>query len=229
VLTVGSTNQDIALGGAYFVGPGKRVSQASGSLDNYIQWSHNGTDVVAVNGSIPFSSDFDELRDCSAQLARLLDICAVSTCADEPTVTVNSAAKTVRVCMSSNKPQVLNIPESYLDGTWSFNRSGPGCQGLSQSRPLIVNVIDDGDFDVVAGTASVNWSSLGDRKNILFNFPNATHVTVLNGFWGHVLAPFAHVETLGAVAGGVIGGHWTHWAGVITSHNDLYNNPIVWP
>ena len=43
------------------------------------------------------------------------------------------------------------------------------------------------------------------------------------------VAPFAHVDTLNAVEGGVIAQSWTHYNGTITSHNDLYDNPIDWP
>ncbi len=225
ILTVG--RGDIALGTTYSK-TGRDVYEVPASQENYIHLSGPGNPIVSPATAISFPDDFDELRDCSAQLARLLDVCAASSCANE--VTATATASTVNLCTSGAKPQVLNLPEAYWNGSYSFTTSGPGCQGFSQSRPLIINVIDtNGDGLVTISTAPVDWTSLGDRKNILVNFPDSTHVVVQNGFYGQLLAPFAFVETTGNFEGGLIAANWTHHSGTMTSHNDLYNNPITWP
>lgn len=206
-----------------------RVYEATGSIDNYIDMTAGGNpDLLAGANLIPFADDFDELRDCSAQVGNLLSICFIDGCANEVDVTVDNIAKTVNACSSGPVPQVMDIPESFLTDSYTFTSTGPGCQGFSQTRPLIVNVISD-DQEVIINTSSTDWTALGDRKNILFNFPNASHIVVRSTFYGQILAPFAHVDTLNAVQGGVIAQSWTHYNGTITSHNDLYDNPIDWP
>ena len=226
VLTVGKGG-DIALGTSYSR-TGDDVYEAPASPDNYIHLDGPGNPTVSPATAIGFPDDFDELRDCSAQLARLLDLCAASACANE--VTATATGSTVRLCTSGPKPQVLNLPEAYWDGTYSFTTGSGGCQGFSQSRPLIINVIDtNGDGLVTIATAPVAWTALGDRKNILVNFPDSTHVVVQNGFHGQLLAPFAFVETTGDFDGGLIAASWTHHSGTMTSDDDLYDNPITWP
>jgi choice-of-anchor A domain-containing protein/prepilin-type N-terminal cleavage/methylation domain-containing protein len=215
--------------GTAFSQSGDFVYEAPLSTDNYLNLSGSGNPLAEPAGTqIVFAADFDELRDCSAQLARLLDVCAASDCANEVEATVNGS--TVNLCTDGPTAQVLNLPEAYWDGTYSFDTSGPGCQGFSQSRPLIINVIDTDDNDeVLINTTPADWTALGDRKNILVNFPDSTHVVVQQGFFGHILAPFAHVETTGDVEGGLVAAQWTHHSGIVTSHNDLYDNPIAWP
>jgi len=217
-----------AIGGPFHQS-GDLVYEVTGSDDNFLDLSGPGNpSAEATAGQLDFVTDFSELRDCSAQLAQLIDICGLAGCANEVAVTISGS--TVRACSSGPKPQVLNVPEQYFDGNYTFSTTGGGCQGFSQARPLILNVIDtDGDATINFDATPVDWTALGDRKNILFNFPNATVVNVNAGFYGQILAPFAHVTTNGNVEGGVIGRAWTHLSGTIDSNDDLYNNPISWP
>lgn len=226
VLTVGT--KGAALGGAFFQA-GDLVYESNGSSENFIDLAGpSNPSAESTAGQISFATDFDELRDCSAQIARLLDICALEGCANE--VEVTASLSVVKVCSSDSIPQVLNVPESYFDGSWTFDSGGAGgCQGFSQTRPLIINVIDGGDETVTIAATPVDWKNLGDRKNIIFNFPNASHVIIENGFYGQVLAPFAHVETYGNLEGGVVASRWTHHSGVVDSDADLFDGEIEWP
>ena len=240
-LALGVGDEDVAIGDA-FLHSGDFVYESSPNpLAHHIRIDGSPSLVDDTASQIGFADDFDELRDCSAGLARLIDLCEIDGCANEVDVTVDWVNKEINACSDSPVPQVLNVPEEFFDGSWEFTTSGSGCQGFSQTRPLVLNVIetvddpataaneDDGDSLVTINAAPGDWTALGDRKNILFNFPNADAVIINNGFYGQVLAPFAHVTTNGFVEGGVIATQWTHVDGVVDSNDDLFNNPISWP
>lgn len=240
VLRVGR-NLDIALGTPFVeTGPGGDfVRETAASLDNFIDLYGSGNPNARAISSLPaaqvidFGDDFDELRDCSAQLARALEICAASGCAEE--VAINTSGTNINLCPSTPKAHILNLQETYLGNapTYSFTSSPPpgGCTGFSQVRPIIVNVIDtNGDGIVNVETSDVEWAAVaGDTKNIIFNFPDSFVVNLNVDFFGQVLAPFAHVHTYADVEGGVIAREWTHHAGTIDSAVDLFNGGISWP
>lgn len=230
VLEVG--HEDVALGTTTAVELAEAVYESVGSGDNFIDMTGSGNpDLQTGVSQVVFAADFNELRDCSAQLANLLDICVLDGCAKEVVVTVGTTGPpyTVDLCMTGPTPQVVNVPESFLRSDYEFDRN---CQGAAQSRPLLINVIADDtetpSNEIVIDT-STDWTALGDRKNILFNFPNADRVIVSSPLFGQILAPFAHVETYDNVSGGVIAQQWTHHTGTVTSHFDLFDNEIDWP
>lgn len=180
---------------------------------------------------IVFGTDFDELRDCSAQLARAIDLCATTGCAEE--VGLQVSGSNLNLCPAGPRAQILPLPERYLGSAYSYSSVGPGCTGFSQTRPIIVNVIEDptdADDRVDIDTDEIDWENVaGDIKNIVFNFPNAAEVNINSRFFGQVLAPFAHVNTFNDVEGGVIARSWTHHSGVVRSAGDLFDNEINWP
>lgn len=235
ILDVGRP-QDTALGTAFVeLGPGGDVvKETSTSTENYFNLSGSSNpDAVAISSLpasdvIDFGADFDELRDCSAQLARAIDVCATSGCAEEIGITLS--VTNVNLCAGGPRAQILNIPETYMAAGYTFTSTGPGCTGISQARPIIINVIDTGDLTVDIDTSAFDWENVaGDTKNIIFNFPNSENVNINAAFFGQVLAPFAHVQTFSDVEGGVIAQQWTHHAGTIYSAADLFDNSINWP
>lgn len=191
-----------------------------------------GLDAVSVLGRSPidFGEHFELLRTCSNLIAELPETCvdcAVDVvpldrrCRDE-----YGGNGDLCLELSSQGVQVLTIPETVLDTVDEFDLGGPG---LARSRPLVVNVVDDGDGHVRMRSDTSAWSSRGDARFVLFNFPDATSVEFVDDFAGTILAPFAVVTTHDDVLGGVVAAGWTHTGGTVgNGANDVFDATIDW-
>lgn len=189
--------------------------------------------LASYGNTIDFTAAFDELRACSGAIASLPASC--SNCAHEVAILdpdrpapnnqyVPGSSSKMKFDISGPGGNILNLPESYISTSVVQEFSHQG--GLSQSKPLIVNVIDDGDGVVNFSVPSASWQNLGNQKNVLVNFPNATTVNFTNRFNGAVLAPFADVTTGQEFSGSVIAVSWTHTAGTVHNDKDPFDGNI---
>ncbi len=225
-------NGDVVLGGSVYEAS-KKLYKDSNQSGQYIELNGGAKfeDLPTYTTPIDFSARFDELRACSGALAGLpagCSGCAVEAVLLDPDNSDGpyqaGVSGKMKIDITPSTANILNIPESYLTASvvQEFSHSG----GLSQSAPLIVNVIDDGDGAVDFGVANSSWQSLGNQKNVLVNFPNATSVTFTDRFNGAVLAPFADVTTGHEFSGSVIAKSWTHNGGTVHNDKDPYDGDI---
>lgn len=222
---------DIVIGGSVHEQSGRLYADSSTS-GQYVELNGGAKfeDLGTYTHPIDFAAAFDELRACSGALAGLPDSC--SNCAhevailDPDTGSAYEPGVSIKMKFDISGPgaNVLNLPESYVSSgaVQEFSHQG----GLSQSKPLIVNVIDDGDGVIDFSVTNSSWQNLGNQKNVLVNFPNATAVTFTDRFNGAVLAPFADVTTSQEFSGSVIAASWTHTAGTVHNDKDPFDGDI---
>ena len=184
-------------------------------------------------------ADFTVLQQCSAMLAQLLDLC-LGTCVvkpglDDPDMPGGDdfqAGVSTKITVdldSTSLPNVLNLPESYVSST-VIQQWDHGGSGLSQSRPLIVNILDEDDDGIIdIDMQASSWQNLGNQKNVLVNFPNATEVNVLSPFNGLMLAPFATVTTSHEFSGSIVALTWVHTNGTVYTDKDVFDGHVDFP
>lgn len=154
------------------------------------------TSAAVVPNAFPFSNTFTELRTTSTRLAAL----APATCAALATPSVTEAYGNHTMTLTSGRVNVLNLTLAQV--TAMNNVAGPVFPG--PDTPLVINVTDSGSvtfpvryWDVLKDPTSVGW--------ILWNFPNATSVSITQSFYGSLLAPSAAVTMTDVnVAGEVV-------------------------
>ncbi len=225
---------DIVIGGPAHESSKKIYRDASGA-GQYVEMNGGAKFVPLASYANPidFAAAFDELRACSGAIASLPASC--TSCAHEVTILdpdrpspnnqyVPGSSSKMKLDITGPGGNILNLPESYISSSTVQEFSHQG--GLSQSKPLIVNVIDDGDGVVDFSVPSSSWQNLGNQKNVLVNFPNATTVNFTNRFNGAVLAPFADVTTGQEFSGSVIASSWTHTAGTVHNDKDPFDGNI---
>lgn len=186
----------------------------------------SGSAVVNVNGNAgsqssavgavvwpnlyDFVGAFDAFRKTSTALGSLPGQCVDAVAASfvdqngNPVSSGNAWWK-----LQANKVNVLTTTAAHLAAMGSVN---PGSVSPSRDTPLIVNVSDAGAVTLSAGSMTQNWS-----KSVIWNFPNATAVTVNGLLGGSLYAPRAQVTMNGEVRGSVIanslaGGNEVKWA-----------------
>ncbi len=178
---------------------------------------------------IEFDVQFDELRAC----ADLLGLMPYS--ADAEFVVPTTSGTDVTIDFVGSNARVLNIHESQLPGITSVTK-GSGTP-LATNKPLVVNISEDpldADDKVVWNFTAASWSSVGDAKFVLINFPNTIdEVTVEQDVYGTIFAPYAHVITKGSIQGNVIAKSWTHQGNAIASTvsnegSKMFAGTITW-
>lgn len=230
---------DVVLG-APAVETSKNIYETTAIAGQYVEMNGGAkfTGLASYGTHFDLDADFTVLQQCSAMLAQLLNLC-LGTCVvtpglDDPDVSgsddfLAGVSNKVTVKLDSTPlPNVLNVPESYVSSTviQEWNHGG---SGLSQSRPLIVNIVDDGDGIVNINMQSSSWQNLGNQKNVLVNFPNATEVNVLSPFNGLMLAPFATVTTSQEFSGSIVALSWVHTNGTVHTDKDVFDGHVNFP
>lgn len=139
---------------------------------------------VVRSGVFDTARAFDDLRRSSQSLGAL----DPTTCSGIVTPSVTTAYGNYTLTLASGKVNVWNL--TMADITKMVNLSGP--VNASSSTPLVVNVTDAGAITLPARY----WGPLqnGTKSAIMWNFPNATSVTVSGAFYGSLFAPNAAVS-----------------------------------
>jgi choice-of-anchor A domain-containing protein len=231
---------DVVLG-APAVETSKKVYETAATTGQYVEMNGGAkfTELASYGTHFDLDADFTILQQCSAMLAQLLGLC-LGTCVvkpglddpDTPGSDDFQAGVSTKVTVTLDNtplPNVLNVPESYVSSTviqeWEH-----GGSALSQSRPLIVNILDeDGDGIINIDMQSTSWQNLGNQKNVLVNFPNATEVNVLSPFNGLMLAPFATVTTSHEFSGSIVALTWVHINGTVQTDKDVFDGHVDFP
>ena len=141
-------------------------------------------DAVVQPNVFPFASTFSSLRASAASMAAL----DPATCPAIARPTVTQAYGNYTVTLVAGKVNVWNLTLAQI--TAMSNVSGPTNPDATTS--LVINVTDGGSVAVPARY----WTPIqqGAANAILWNFPNATAVSVGNGFAGTLFAPNAAVS-----------------------------------
>lgn len=223
-----STGGDVAIGDDdYYYSSDDRLYQDSSHDSSNIEVKQSD-DVVGLAdvGVIDFDGRFDTLVSCSAALTMLSE--GANSIDPLATNCESSYSGSGDLCLrvDSDGINVLTIPESVLDTVGTIDIDGPP---PSETRPLIINVIDDGDGEIALTTESDGWDNSGQAKNVLWNFPNTTELTIDERLWGSVLAPLAHVITEADVTGAIVADRWSHEDGTISNDGDnRFDEEIDW-
>lgn len=188
---------------------------------------HGAGTVRAVSEVIDFDRAFVDLRACSRALAGLpatgCTSCAVhadlwdqNNTVAYPGVGSPGGSYQVNVRIHPSKVNVLNLTADALDsiGNFVFKSQLSPSTSITPgvNNPFIVNVTDAGNVSLdslpqFGGVAPYT-------KYILYNFPNASTVTITNGgggdgVWGTLFAPASDLTVSVKVEGGVIARNWT--------------------
>jgi choice-of-anchor A domain-containing protein len=230
---------DVVLG-APAVEVGKNIYESAAATGQYVETSGSVKfhELASYTGThFDLDADFTILQQCSAMLAQLLDLC-LGTCVVKPLLDdpdmpgaddfQAGVSTKLTVDLGGTLPNVLNIPESYVASTviQTWDHSG----GLSHIRPLILNILDeDGDGVIDIDMQASSWQHLGNQKNVLVNFPNATEVNVLSPFNGLMLAPFATVTTSHEFSGSIVALTWVHTNGTVHTDKDVFDGDVNFP
>lgn len=141
---------------------------------------------VAHGAPIDFAARGAELRNLSARLARLTA---------HGTMTLTSWGG---IMLSGTDPEynIFQVSASAFSGAKLLSIDAP------MGSLAVINIV--GDSATFTGFGQ-SFSGGIDQRGVLFNFVNATAITANGyGFWGTVLAPYAHVQfSNGSFDGGI--------------------------
>ncbi|MEQ9164411.1 MAG: choice-of-anchor A family protein, partial [Ilumatobacter fluminis] len=182
---VGDTsNGDLVLNGGtnHFVAPG-------GNTGSLPQLRFNGAGSLVEGQPIDFASAFATLRNSSTAMSTL----SSATCATVAEARLRDQNNqgpwpgfgNGNIDLTPGVANVLNIDLATIAALTSVNNESP-----NSSTPLIINVVDAGSIVFTPPT----WAATQNAASyVLWNFPNATEITVTSGntIWGTVFAPFA--------------------------------------
>lgn len=147
------------------------------------------TDLPVTAAVVPKAFDFDgaftTLRSNSARLGAL----SASTCAALGTPTVSSASGNHTVLLEPDRVNVWNLTIAEIAAMWNVE----GKVLPSASTPLVINVSDSGAVAVPVRYWNLLLSDGNSPASILWNFPNATSISITDPFVGSLLAPNAAV------------------------------------
>lgn len=185
--TVGNTTNQSLLtfnGTLHLVPTGQTDSWTPPRVRTVLQ---QGASLPASNPVVPnafnVAAAFSTLRTTSSRLGGL----STATCPALGTPTVSEAYGNHTVTLQASKVNVWNLTVATIQSM--NNVDGPVRPGAS--TPLVINVLDPG-----AVTVPLRWWQLliadpASPSAVLWNFPNATSVSVDTSIIGSVLAPNA--------------------------------------
>ena len=194
-----------------------------------------------VRGSGQLSLDpaesFLDLTYCSERLAELPNSCD-GDCAAHVGLpggypgTGTAGSNDTTLSLTPGVANVLNLDESNLLDLQDDTIFLPA-NLVSDSTPLIINVATDQGGSVVFTPPAVQ--GLGQSTvHVIWNFPNAANVTILNatpavGLAGTLVAPYATVTSYADIKGGVIARNFIMYGGQLSDQNAfLVDAGIFW-
>ena len=135
-------------------------------------------------GAFDFTSAFGSLRATSARIGQLTP----STCSAIASPKVTEAFGNHTITLTKNRVNVWNVQVADLEQIKNLD----GSMTPQAGTELVINVLDSG-----AVTLPVRyWELLRHRNShtaVVWNFPNASSVTITQSFVGSLLAPGAAV------------------------------------
>lgn len=142
------------------------------------------TSAAIVPNAFPFATAFTTVRTMSARMASL----SPATCSALASPVVTSAYGNHTVTLTSGRVNVWNL--TIADITAMNNVAGP--VQPSSSTPLIINVTDSGSVTLPVRYWDLVKEDLS-APGMLWNFPNASSITITSSFQGTLYAPNATV------------------------------------
>lgn len=147
------------------------------------------TDLPVAAAVVPKAFDFDgaftTLRANSSRLGTL----SAATCSTLGTPKVSEAYGNHTVLLESGRVNVWNLTVAQIAAMWNVD----GKVLPSASTPLVINVTDAGAVTMPVRYWNLLLSDGNSPSAILWNFPNATSVSITDPFVGSLLAPNAAV------------------------------------
>lgn len=198
VITAGSGELYVNKGWVHVgSGDGLTIDQQSNLL--YLRSTTSPTDAVKVQGDAQpadgvvrqnlydFVGAFEAFRNASASMAALPAQCLDAEAAALTDVhgRVPQAGGDVWFRLQRDKVNVLSITTADLARPDNINN---GSVQPSYNTPLIINVTDPGAVSLDRGRITQGWS-----PHVIWNFPNATSLTITDVVGGSVYAPNADV------------------------------------
>jgi choice-of-anchor A domain-containing protein len=100
---------------------------------------------------------------------------------------------------NANGVAVFTVPLTTLNGLTNPLMLA-GCLALATPCDAVINVTGAGSF-----TQGFNWGTIGTpQQNLIFNFEDASSLTINNQWFSSILAPLADIENSAAINGNVV-------------------------